>query len=88
MRSPVAKTYQKSAFPKFSPPLPKPVALTVSPKTYPSDWWSLGTTMRMMTMMATPSMCQYAETVFRSDVMRTLRRLRTSAIASTIAYIR
>jgi hypothetical protein len=44
--------------------------------------------MRTTTMIATPSMCQYADTVFRSDVTRTFMRLSASAIASTIAYIK
>jgi hypothetical protein len=33
IRSPVANTYQNTAFPKLIPAAPKPVALTVSPKT-------------------------------------------------------
>jgi hypothetical protein len=68
--------------------VPNPVALTVSPKTYPNDWWLSGTTMRMPTITATPTMCQYADTVLRSDVIPTFSRLSTSAAARKIAYRR
>ena len=42
----------------------------------------------MITITATPIMCQYAEIVFSIAVTVTRKRFRTRAIASTIAYIR
>src|SRR5439155_25037684 len=64
---PCPKTYQNMKTPKLWPP--KPELLIVCPKTYPSDWWWSGTTIRTSTMNATPTMCQYAEIVFRNAVM-------------------
>ena len=67
---------------KMKPPVrspPKPVALTVSVKTYENDWWLSGTKASTSTMNATPAMCQYAEIVFRSAVNWTFSRLITSA---------
>src|SRR5687768_6623816 len=63
---PVANTYQNTGLPKLMSALPKPDAFTVSPNTYPSDWWLSGTRSSTPTMKRTPAMCQYAEIVFSS----------------------
>ena len=55
---PVANTYQKIGLEKFMVASPKPEAFTVSPKTYPSDWWLSGTNSSTITMKITPAMCQ------------------------------
>ena len=68
--------------------VPNPVALTVSVKTYENDWWLSGTTASTITMNATPAMCQYAETVFRSAVTWTFSRLITSAATRKMRYRR
>ena len=52
--------------------------------TYDSDWWWLGTKISTATITATPIMCQYAEIVFSSAVMRTSNTLiRHTASRST-----
>src|SRR5262249_15218396 len=73
--SPRPKTSQKTAWLKPVTLLPYPVAFTVWPKTYPADWWWSGTTISTITITATPAMCQYAETVLSSEVMRTSKTL-------------
>ena len=76
---------------KMKPPVrspPNPVALTVSVKTYQNDWWLSGTNASTSTINATPTMCQYAEIVFRSAVIRTLNRLITSAATRKMMYSR
>src|SRR5919205_3187407 len=74
---PWPNTYQNMNAPKLWPE--KPELLIVCPKTYPSDLCWSGTTISTSTMTATPIMCQYAETVFRSAVTLTRMRLSTTA---------
>ena len=69
-------------------PPPKPELFTVSVKTYESDWCRSGTTIRTMTMNATPTMCQYAEIVFRPAVIRMLKMLMMQAQSMKNAYSR
>ena len=77
IRSPMPKTYQNMMLPKFVPE--KPELFRVSVKTKPIDRCWSGTMMQTSTMMATPTMCQYAEIVLSIDVKRTLNRLMATA---------
>src|SRR5262249_29143749 len=72
---PRPNTSQKAAWLNPVTLWPYPVAFAVPVKTYDSDWWWLGTKIKMTTITATPTMCQYADTVLRSEVMRTSKTL-------------
>ena len=60
MSRPVRKTYQNTALPNVSgaDSPPQPVRLSVSEKTKLKERWSSGTVKRMITITATPAMCQ------------------------------
>ena len=69
----------RNASPNWVVPSPKPELLIVCVKTYESDWWSLGTMIRIATITTTPTMCHQAEIMFRPEVRRMFSRLMRAA---------
>jgi hypothetical protein len=69
---------------KLSPE--KPVLFSVLPNTYPNDWWWSGTTIRIRTISATPTMCHQAENRLSPAVIGTRSMFTSPAPSISTPY--